>query len=78
MKCFKYTKSGWSATLRKQSCVLYRNEHVPLLTNLREKKISPLFVLEGYGYISEKIITMQIEVHISVPKIFFIVNPGKD
>lgn len=62
--------------MRRQSCVLYRTEQVPLL-NKSEREKNLLFVLDSYGYISEKIITMQIKVHISVPKVFFIVNPEK-
>lgn len=42
------------------------------------EKINPLFVLDSYECTSEKAIPIQIKIHISVPKIFFIVNTEKD
>ena len=73
---FAHTEGGLSDPLSGRLCILYRNEQEPFLTNARKSKSSLFVPLDSYEYISEKVVPIHIEAHISVPKTVFTVHTG--
>lgn len=67
-----------SDPLSRHSCILYRNEQEPFLTNVRKKNPFFFVLLDSYEYIREKVVPIHIKVHISVPKIVFTVHTEKN